>query len=88
VDAFRDVGVLFVVGRLRDGVTPTMAAAELHELSNQLQLEGAAPRFFTSVVVTPWLDHLLGPVRGALWALFGAVTVLLLIGAPTYRASC
>ncbi len=80
VDAFRDVGVLFVVGRLRDGVTPTMAAAELHELSNQLQLEGAAPRFFTSVVVTPWLDHLLGPVRQALWALFGAVGVLLLIG--------
>ncbi|MGH9145140.1 MAG: ABC transporter permease, partial [Vicinamibacterales bacterium] len=79
VDALRDVGVLFVVGRLRDGVTHTMAAAELHELSNQLQLEGA-PRFFTSVVVTPWLDHLLGPVRRALWALFGAVTVLLLIG--------
>ncbi len=80
VDAFRDVGVLFVIGRLRDGVIPTMAAAELHELSNQLQLEGAAPRFFTTVVVTPWLDHLLGPVRQALWALFGAVGVLLLIG--------
>jgi predicted permease len=80
VDAFRDIGVLLVIGRLRDGVTPTMSAEELHELSNRLDREGAAPRFFTSVVVTPLLDHFLGPVRQALWALFGAVGVLLLIG--------
>ena len=80
VDAFREIGVLFVIGRLRDGVIPTMAAEELHALSTRLEREGAAPRFYTSVVVTPLLDHLLGPVRQALWALFGAVGVLLLIG--------
>jgi putative ABC transport system permease protein len=37
-------------------------------------------RFGTDVVVTPLLDYLIGPVRHALWALFAAVGVLLLIG--------
>jgi predicted permease len=80
VDAFRDVGVLFVVGRLRDGVTRAMAAKELNELSIQLQREGAGRRFGTSVVVMPFLEHVLGPVRQALWALFAAVGILLLVG--------
>jgi predicted permease len=80
VDAFRDVGVLFVIGRLRDGVTAAMAAKELNELSIELQREGAARRFGTSVVVTPLIEHLLDPVRQALWALFAAVGILLLIG--------
>jgi predicted permease len=79
VDAFRDVGVLFVVGRLRDGVTAGMAATELNELSTELRREGAT-RFGTSVVVKPLIEHLLGPVRQALWALFAAVGILQLIG--------
>jgi predicted permease len=56
-----------------------MAAQELDELSTRLQREGAR-RFGTSVVVTPFVEHLLGPVRQALWALFAAVGILLLIG--------
>jgi putative ABC transport system permease protein len=74
------VGVLFVMGRLRQGVTPDMASDELNRLAGQLQQAGTAHRFGTDVVVTPFLDYLLGPVRHALWALFAAVGVLLLIG--------
>ncbi len=75
----RDVGVLFVVGRLRSGVTPEMAREELNQLSAQQQKQGI-PHFGSQVVVTPFLDHALGPVRQALWALFAAVIVLLVIG--------
>ena len=31
------------------------------------------------IIVTPFLDHQIGPARQAMWALFGAVGVLLLI---------
>jgi putative ABC transport system permease protein len=74
------VGVLFVVGRLREGVTPTMASEELNSLARGLQQTGGAHRFGTDVVVTRFLDYLIGPVRHAIWALFAAVGVLLLIG--------
>jgi predicted permease len=75
----RDVGVLFVVGRLRSGITPEMAREELDLLSAQQQQQGT-PHFGSRVVVTPFLDHVLGPVRPALGALFSAVIVLLVIG--------
>jgi predicted permease len=77
-DALTHVGVLFVVGRLRDGVTAEQAREELDGLARRLQSE-AAPRFGASVAVTPFLDFLLGPVRPALRVLFAAVGVLLLI---------
>jgi putative ABC transport system permease protein len=80
INALSDVGALFVVGRLRDGVTSTMASEELNSLARGLQQAGGAHRFGTDVVVTPFLDYLIGPVRHALWALFAAVGVLLLIG--------
>jgi putative ABC transport system permease protein len=79
-DTLQNVGVLFVIGRLRDGVTPRMAAAELDRVAGQLERNGAAHRFGAAVVVTPFTDYLLGPVRHALWALLAAVGVLLLIG--------
>jgi putative ABC transport system permease protein len=78
VDALTHVGVLFAVGRLRDGVTAEQARLELDALARRLQSE-TAPRFGAAVVVTPFLDYLLGPVRPALWALVAAVLVLLLI---------
>jgi len=78
-DTLRNVGVLFVIGRLREGITPGMAAAELDRLSDQFECDGT-PRFGSAAVATPLLDHLLGPVRQAIWALFAAVGVLLLIG--------
>ncbi len=75
-----NVGVLFVVGRLRDGVTAGMAAEELDRIAAQLERSDGAHRFGQAVVVTPFLDYVMGPVRQALWALFAAVGVLLLIG--------
>jgi putative ABC transport system permease protein len=80
VDALKDVGVLFVIGRMREGVTPQLASQDLNLLAGRLQAtEPPAQRFGSSVVVTPLLDYLLGPVRKALWLLFAAVGVLLLI---------
>jgi predicted permease len=78
-DTLEKVGVLFVIGRLRDGVTPGMATDELDSLADRLEQSGAV-RFGSEVIVTPFLDYLFGPVRQALWALFAAVWVLLLIG--------
>ena len=75
-----NVGVLFVVGRLREGTTPARAAEELDGLAARLEQQGSAHRFGSAVVVTSFVDYLLGPVRQALWALLAAVGVLLLIG--------
>ncbi len=75
----RDVGVLFVIGRLRSGVTAETARQELDQL-RALQQEAGIPHFGSEVVLTPWLDHVFGPVRQALWALLAAVIVLLVIG--------
>ncbi len=79
VDPFKDVGVLFVIGRLRAGVSGSTAAAELDALAKASSGANAAPRFGEAVIVTPFLDYLFGPVRRALWALWAAVSVLLLI---------
>src|SRR5581483_1549700 len=79
VDPFKDVGVLFVIGRLRAGVSGPTAAAELDVLAKASSAANAAPRFGEAVIVMPFLDYLLGPVRRALWALWAAVSVLLLI---------
>ena len=78
-DALTNVGVLFVIGRLRAGVTPEAASQELDRLARNLQATTTAPRFGSSVVATPFVDYLLGPVRPMLFLLFGAVGVLLLI---------
>jgi putative ABC transport system permease protein len=74
------VAVLLAVGRLRDGVTADAAGEELDAIAARIEREGGTRRFAPAVVITPFLDYSLGPVRRALWVLFGAVGVLLLIG--------
>jgi len=74
-DVLSRVGVLYAVGRLREGVTPTAAAQELSALSGQ----PGEPSTDVRAVVTPFLDYVVGPVRRQLWALFAAVLALLLI---------
>lgn len=75
-DALETVGVLFVVGRLRDGVTKETAAKELGVAPAG---GGALRRFGTDVVVKPFVGYFFGPVRQALFALLAAVGLLLLI---------
>jgi len=72
-----NVGVMLLIGRLNAGVTPEAAQAEWTRANAQV-LEGSpGPRY--NIVVTPFLDHQIGPARQAMWVLFGAVGVLLLI---------
>ena len=77
-DVLSNVGVLFVIGRLREGVALAGVSQELDELASRLQTR-STPRFGSRVTVTPFLDYLLGPVRAVLWLLFAAVGVLLVI---------
>ena len=79
-DALRDVGVLFLLGRLRVGITPTMAAEELARLATPIAGVDSTTRFGPTVVAVPLITYLMGPVRRALWLLLGAVAVLLCIG--------
>jgi putative ABC transport system permease protein len=73
----KNVGLLFMVGRLNAGVTLEAARAEWTRANAQVLEGSAGPRY--DIAVTPFLDHTIGPARKAMWALFGAVGVLLLI---------
>jgi putative ABC transport system permease protein len=78
----RGVVYLQAVGRLKDGVTREQAAAELDTVIARLaaqypETQAAGQR----VVLTPLADHLFGDAKPALWALFAATALLLLIGA-------
>jgi putative ABC transport system permease protein len=69
-----------VIARLKPGVTPAQARAELASILRNLapgQSE-TGPRTPT-VHVEPLLDSLVGPIREALWILMGAVAFVLLI---------
>lgn len=84
-DALANVGVLLGLGRLRNGFTPVLAAQELDRLASFARTD-AVPSVGPSVTVTPFLDHVLGPVRTALWILFSAVAVLLLVACANVSA--
>ncbi len=78
-DVLANVGILYLVGRLEDGVTPSEASADLSTVAQALDRQRPAPLIGDTVVVSPFLDHVIGPARQAIWVLFGAVGVLLLI---------
>ena len=74
----RNVGVLFLVGRLNHGVAPEAATAEWSRVLRQILARSPfAPAY--DITAQPFLDYHIGPARPAMWALFGAVGVLLLI---------
>jgi putative ABC transport system permease protein len=74
----RNVGVLFLVGRLNHGVAPEAAIAEWSRVMRQILAQSPfAPTY--DITAQPFLDYHIGPARPAMWALFGAVGVLLLI---------
>jgi predicted permease len=75
-DVPANVGLLHVVGRLRDGVTLESARTDLNVVAVR---HAYFPGQAKTVVATPLLDHLLGPLREGLWWLLAAVGVLLIV---------
>ena len=74
----RNVGVLLMVARLNHGVAPETAVAEWSRAMRQILAASPwAPAY--DITAKPFLDYHIGPARQAMWALFGAVGVLLLI---------
>lgn len=76
-DPMRGVGVLFMIARLNPGVTAAAAQAEWTRVNEQVRARTVGPRW--DIAAVPFLDQQIGPARQAMWALLGAVGVLLLI---------
>ena len=74
------VGVFYVVGRLRPSLAMSAVRGEIDGVEARLDREtpGRA-KWGEGTAVTPMLDYVFGPVRGALRLLWIAVGVLLLI---------
>src|SRR5438552_1007242 len=68
-----------VVGRLRDGIPPAQARAELSGIARQLKQQDGQDTMMTDVAVSPLRDALTAEVRPALLTLLGAVGFLLLV---------
>jgi putative ABC transport system permease protein len=69
-----------VIARLKPSITARQAGAELNAVMREIAREYPADYAHdTSVRVESLLDHLIGPVRLVLWALLGAVALILLI---------
>jgi predicted permease len=78
-DVLRSVGVLYLIGRLRPGVTIAAASQELSAIAAGAAGGGPVMNAGARVELQPFLDHVIGPTRPALWVLLGAVAVLLCI---------
>jgi len=74
-----------MVARMKPGVTPEQLALELTTLAKQLpERFGGSAQYAKTIsavrmVARPLRDQLLGSAARALWVLFGAVTIVLLI---------
>jgi predicted permease len=76
----RGFDFLRVVGRLKPGVTPEQAHAELNIIARHLAEQYPdSNKSYTSTLVNPVLEHLTGDVKRPLAVLFGAVALVLLI---------
>jgi putative ABC transport system permease protein len=76
-DPMRNVGVLFILSRLRPGATLAAATGEATRAEAVLQDRLGGPKY--DIALKSFLDHEIGPARQAMWALAAAVGVLLLI---------
>jgi putative ABC transport system permease protein len=71
---------LQAVGRLRPGVLPEQARAELNAIMHDILREN--PKDYdarTAIALMPLRDYMVGKVRTALWVLLGSVGMVLLI---------
>ena len=75
----RAVGWLEIVGRMKAGVTPETARADIAIPLDDLTRRYHAARGREDVSVVPLQRELLGDTRPALWVLLGAVLVLLAV---------
>jgi predicted permease len=77
--SFRGSHFLEGIGRLKKGVTPGQAQAEMNLLVSQLEHEH--PKTYTGwrVLVTPLYKEIVGPTQRMLLVLLGAVALVLLI---------
>ena len=71
--------VFYAIGRLRDGVTPEHARTDLLQISRTWDMTRQEIADGSTVVVRPLLEHFFGAARPALFAIFGAVAILLFI---------
>ena len=67
---------LRVIGRLKDGVTPAAAQAEMDQIGRQLMKDHPTTNL-ASVVVANLHDELIGDTRPLLWMFFGALVLVL-----------
>ena len=70
---------LHVLARLKPGVTPARAEAEISQLARRLDRPGSPAGSEESVKVTPLAEQLVRKTRPALLALLGAVLLVLLV---------
>jgi putative ABC transport system permease protein len=79
-NACRDCQHLRLIGRLKPGVSPQQAHAELKAIMSRLvpQYPQSYPPHATAAL-EPLREHLVGPASKALWVLMGAVGFVLLI---------
>jgi putative ABC transport system permease protein len=74
------VGVFYLLARLRPGISAAGAARQIDLLDARLQRDvPGRPKWGDRAVVVPVLQYVFGPVRPALWLLWCAVGVLLLV---------
>jgi predicted permease len=69
-----------VVARLKPGASPAQAEAEMSGIASRISQRHPTATAVPAVSVVPLRDYLVGDHRVALFALWGAVTCLLLIG--------
>ncbi len=67
------------VGRLREGVSPDAARAELNGVQGQLALQFPQTDANWTALVEPLKEETVGGARRSLWILYGAVSLVLLI---------
>jgi putative ABC transport system permease protein len=71
---------LYGVGRLRPGVTLAQAQAEISTIAHRLEQQYPDTNHGGGVMLVPLQEEMVGSFRRALFLLWGAVTLVLLIG--------
>jgi putative ABC transport system permease protein len=69
-----------ILGRLSDGVTEERARTEMEAIAGELARQYPESNEGWSVTLVPARDQLLGDTAATVWVLFGAVSLVLLIG--------